>query len=424
MTISEYIALGNLLLYVSVLIYWHRQHGITVGWILWLYFTLSSVATFFFIRHPFYVHSLHNGGEFKIIPFIYLFVILYLCISPFNKLKKIEVYIYNLKQEKLLRYFMFLSIVVNTIAMTVDSSQIVDVLSINEDFVTDYKDYSYEEVTYIPSLAVPVLSQLKGWLLLGFKIFELAIAFFAVCYYRNIFSYIFMTIAILADISEGIIVANRSTFLYTTLFSVVYVYAFWNQFVGSFKNYLRIGGGVLALIIIPFVLTITIGRFGNENDVLTFFFFKYMGEPMNNFNTLLFDHVRGYTLGDAYFLSFFNNLFGIAEWNTTLEKWSFIEARTGVSGQFFYTFVGGLILEFGKIATLCIAIILNILLNHILHKKHFSIADYILLSYSIYYLIRGVFFLPTQGKPFFTQAIALVIIWHLFGKSKDSVTTY
>lgn len=71
---------------------------------------------------------------------------------------------------------MIFLIIFQTLSILVDLTALKDVLSLNQQNVTAYKDFSYEETTNIPAYNVPILAQVKGWILAPLSNFNIALA--------------------------------------------------------------------------------------------------------------------------------------------------------------------------------------------------------------------------------------------------------
>ena len=118
------------------------------------------------------------------------------------------------------------------------------------------------------------------------------------------------------------------------------------------KKYQRVVKVVLIVFFVSVAFRLVAMSTARFTDNASLFYYKYAGEAMVNFNGLLFNHIRGSTDGMAYFW-YIPQTLGIMDvpFKDLLMKWSYMESKTGVSGQFFYTIVGALIFEFGKILT-------------------------------------------------------------------------
>ena len=72
---------------------------------------------------------------------------------------------------------MIFMIIVQCISIIVNIPAVLDALSVSQQNITDYKDFSYEENINIPAFKIPILAQIKGWILLGLRISNYALMF-------------------------------------------------------------------------------------------------------------------------------------------------------------------------------------------------------------------------------------------------------
>jgi len=176
---------------------------------------------------------------------------------------------------------------------------------------------------------------------------------------------------------------------------------------------------VITLIPLSFLfIIITQSRFGS--DMLVYYNVKYAGESFVNFNGLMYNRLNGTTDGRAYF-TLFTRIFSpeSADYETGIEKWDFIEKKTNVRGQYFYTIVGAFLFEFGKIYTMFIFLLFSLLCRNILKKnKVISLAQFLFYSVFVYLLINGVFYFKFQGSGGNVTLLSLFVFMMLFRNEK------
>lgn len=181
------------------------------------------------------------------------------------------------------------------------------------------------------------------------------------------------------------------------------------------KRIMIVYGIPFAFIAFSAFWAISVSRFG---DLANYMIFKYLGEPMINFNGLLFDNLQGHTWGRAYFSTIYRYCFGQpVDFISALEKWDFIEKTTGVRAQYFFTFVGGLMFEFGKIGTAIIALMLNrILANVSAHNTAYCFNRCFVWFLLTYIYSYGVFVVPFQGFEGNLMILYTIIFYFVFKK--------
>lgn len=96
---------------------------------------------------------------------------------------------------------------------------------------------------------------------------------------------------------------------------------------------------------------------------------------------------------------FFRKLMGISSnFKTTREKWEWLDNITGVDTHVFYTFVGGLNIEFGFVGTIVIGLLLSFFMVKKMRPYNvLTLPKFIALGMLAYTLINGVFFFVLQG---------------------------
>lgn len=418
---STQVCFYNALLYSFILIYWRFKYGFSMGEVIWLMFTASAWCTYFFIQQPLYIISIHYSNQ-TVFPFIYLFITLYLLISPFCKLKPLPKGSIRFSHDLFIKRYMIFMIIVQCISIIVNIPAVLDALSVSQQNITDYKDFSYEENINIPAFKIPILAQIKGWILLGLRISNYALMFIlSLCYnkYRKI-AYCFCIVTVLESFFNTIIIVSRGQMFMLSMFCIFMFILLYHYTTIQMRKYVMMGGCIIGFVLVSFVITISLGRFGT--DGLGFYLYKYFGEPMNNFNGLLFNDIQGTTNGSAYLLSYINDIVGISNFQTTMEKWSYIEKITGVSGQFFYTFIGGLVMEFGKIITLLVVLLLHFFFRKLIKEQlSFNLGELLVLALIFYYFIAGVFLFPVQGKAGFLEICSTIILYKYFSDKNRKI---
>lgn len=386
------VLLINAILYTATLIYFFKKYRLSVGVLIWTMYTVSAWSSFLFIQQPGYTSSVH-ASEQTIFPCIYLYIIFVISMLPLMKLYRIEnIDFFN---KRIIKAIMVVCIVVYFLFFVVDLPVMTNVASIGTNALsalrqTVYGDEGMSRVTqnvWLNRLSVLFLGMrvlATGLSVIAFSTYKdnrrIVNLFFIACLLNNIR-------VILTQVGRGEIVLI--TLLYASIFYLVRDYLSEKR-----KRALLIYALPIVSVGVIFFWAITISRFG---DRAGYFMFKYMGEPINNFNGILFKRIQGTTNGQAYFALFYRYLLGETQYMNANEKWSLINSITGIRGDIFYTWVGGLIIEFGKIVPVFVAIILNRIMNRLAVLKDYYYGDVVVLIFFINFYIRGLFNFPTQN---------------------------
>lgn len=389
---STTVLLINAIAYTLILGYFFHKGRVCLGVLIWSVYTISSWSSYFFIQQPMFETSVHASTQ-TLFPCVYLIIVLFLCVSPLTKIRKIEtLYISNSDE---LRIFLVICIVFQVVFLTTDFQSVINVLTSRSELgdlrETAYGIDSAKTLTEITGNAItnrmallysglnPLLTGLSVLLFYCYKKSRSLVVIFAVTTFMNNLR------SIIVSVGRGQLVMMFVIYL----FSLILIR---DKISKKQKK-------ILLLYITPiFVLglsvfwAITISRFG---DYASFYMYKYMGEPMVDFNGLLFDNIRGNTGGEAYF-SYVYRLFGEETFTDAQGKYKLIESVTGLTPFIFYTFVGGLVIEFGKIVPILLAVLFNRICPHLI-RENVGLGGAINYIFFVHFFIYGLFTFPIQN---------------------------
>ena len=400
--------LYTIVLFGVILLY----KNLNVGLCLWSFYTISAWASFLFYQHPYTRGTLHdNPLHFDAL--LYLFVVLLLFISPFFKVRKLKKRLIDIPYFEVVGCVLIGIIALQVILTLINFPQLVNIMQTESSMLLDYRENMYEEgnslVNQLPMLnrINLIYSGLKP-ICLGFSVF----LFF--CYKKHRFLVItFLFSSLLQVFTDAIIQVSRGVIVSSLLYIFI-IFVYIRSYIGTRDRY------ILLVTIVPilffalsFFWVISVSRFGN---LATFMLYKYLGEPMVNFSGILYPNQVGTTDGTAYLISAFRQDFMTGE-----EKWTYIENIIQVPSFIFYTFVGGFLIEFGKIHTFIIAMAFFFVQKAIICKSRHSIAFIFILCFCGYFYTYGVFLFVLQKfmglfNVFFT--ISLYIIFRIFHQQK------
>ena len=406
---SAAVLLINAILFTLTLCYYLKKYKLSVGVLIWLLYTVSAWSSFLFVQQPGYATSLHASQQ-TLFPCIYLYVVFIIAMTPLMRLNKIEnINYYNLR---IVKAVMIITTVVFFLFVIIDLPVMTNVATVGTNALSQLRQTVYGDEGMSLVTANKWLNKLS-LLFLGMRVLAtglsvitlvslkdnrwLARLFFLACFLNNLR-------VILVQVGRGEIV-----FYFLLYASMFYLMREWLS--PKQKRVLFMYAIPISAVGAIFFWAITISRFGNRAG---FFMYKYLGEPINNFNGILFNNISGHTYGRAYFSLFYRYLLGQMDFSTGNEKWALIFNSTGVRGDIFYTWVGGIIIEFGKIAPFVVAIILNRIIHRMMSIKNYYYGDAIVLIFIINFFIRGVFLFPTQNFEGNLMIIYTIVLYLLF----------
>lgn len=414
---SVEVLLINALLYTIALIYFYKKYDLSVGVIIWALYTVSAWSSFLFIQQPGYVGTVHDTPQ-TMLPCLYLYVIFLISMKPLMKLYTINRVSLSIGQ--IARYMIIVLILIQTVFIIVDIPTVVRNMSTNTMMLNELRSSIYGDEGVSLVTQNPLLN--KFFLLFsGMRILATGLSvvlFFTNTDNRRLVN-TFAVVTLLNNFRQIIVEVGRGEMVLVFLLYACMVYLLKNHI--SKKTKRR-----LFLISIPIVIAgglffwaISVSRFGSKAG---FFIFKYLGEPMNNFNGILFRDIQGTTNGRAYFSLIYRYLFGESSIISANDKWDLIKSATGIRGDIFYTWVGGLIIEFGKIAPFIVAILLNRISKRLISVREYFLGDIIVLIFFLNFFLRGVFLFPTQNFEGMLMIIYTVLLYFAFRVQKRNGT--
>lgn len=409
--------LYNAYAYTIVLLFLYKWRGFSVGLFLWGIYTVSSWCSYWFYSNPLtpvLLDKLYNPQT--PFAFIYLFVVLFLFIQPLTKIRHFDIRNLNLDLYiRKLKPFLIFIIIYQIIYVIVDSSIIINILSSGERMLADFRSNVYES-TNSNMQKIRYIRNFYG-IYNGIKPLIYAIALILFVFHKNakdkMFVRVLFTTTILDVVREVVVVVSRGILANYLFLSFGIFLIFWKNLSYKARRTLLIYVTPILVVSIVFLQAISVSRF---DDLATLYLSRYLGESMTNFNGILFSDLKGIAGGHAYFNRIFE-LFNIKDYVTAIQKWDFIEKVTGLEGGIFYTFVGSLIIDFGKEMTFLLALIYNICLNRTFMKLNVNpMGKVILVVFLIYWISTGLF--TTQIQDFGNYLLIAVPCLYYYFKNK------
>ena len=390
---SVEVLLLNALLYTLTLFYFYFKYKMSVGVIVWVLYTVSAWSSFLFIQQPNYASSIH-ASEQTLLPCIYLYIVLVLAMAPLMRVNKIQSI--DFTNYRILKYIIIVCTAIQIMFFLLDIPAMLRVIQSGSGMLKELRSTVYggdESISLLSQNAV--LNRLKN-LFSGIRVLAtgLSVITFFACKKDRKLIIAFAISALLNNIRIIIVQIGRGEMILIFLLYVCTIYMMRDWINERAKRKIFIIGLPIVIIGGSFFWTISVSRFGKYAG---FFMYKYLGEPINNFNGLLFNNIKGMTGGRAYFATFYELFSGEKAAVNANEKWQLIQSMTGIRGDIFYTWVGGLVIEFGKIMSFFVAGILNRLLNRLSRIKEYYSGDLFVILFFLNFYIRGIFNFPTQN---------------------------
>ncbi len=209
----------------------------------------------------------------------------------------------------------------------------------------------------------------------------------------------------------------RSQIFVQILYIIFFLLIFRSGLNQGVKRYIYIAGVFLVMFASVVTISISNSRFG---DLVSWMYYKYLGETFTNFAGHLWSDLKGTTHGYAYFRWFLQG----DDWYNLQEKWQFIENRTNIDGHIFYGAIGQLIIEFGWVLTAAIYVCLSVMFVKLLKNSEIiSLPNLLILGLIAQYMIYGAYTFPFQGTAIL-QIFAYIFFYWLGRKIQSDKVIY
>lgn len=196
---------------------------------------------------------------------------------------------------------------------------------------------------------------------------------------------------------------------------------FYPYLEGKIKRNINVSLAAIGSIILILAVWMSYQRFNHDVRFdSSFWTIKYVGEGFVNFNTLLYDNLQEPMWGN-FNLPFFRDLLMLDDFENDAARRAYVAANTKFNTTLFYTLIGALIVDWGKIGGLLFAIVISKLCYNFTKIENDSIqfSQLILLHFFASICAKGVFYFNYRSD-FGGRTILIIIILCLFLKSQRS----
>lgn len=361
------IILLNFLIYLFTTIHFYKKEGLTIFSGLWIYYTIFAAMSLFVIVTGIYEERFFSFGlnykSVTIVPYIYMYVTVFLLLLPFKYIKGCEYFLnINLNNKvinNIVNLCMFFLLFYTAIKLII---------------FFKFNDYSLLERREMSVTGVGFISRDKNpyfWLLdymvgiIHAVLFPFIVLY--VCKYYTLHkittkrALYCVSLCVIGPCASYFMTSNRSGifFLFTNI--LFFFLLFYYEFSKQTKR--TIYKAIIALLI-PLILysfLISQERYEGSDISMEYGILSYFGESFPNLGTMVYDNVSMHTFGMIYFSDYvglvFDNIPKIEDGLTGFyEYWTMI---TGVRMLVFKTLFGDLYIEFGEVGAILFMLILS-----------------------------------------------------------------
>lgn len=396
------VLLLNALLYTVTFVIVYKKKGLSIGLIIFGLFTFSSWMSFLLWQQPAFSGTVHDNPQ-NPLALLYLYCLLLLTIYPLFSLSKMEKKTLVIKHEKILFPAIIIIVLFEIFTFLVDLPKIDGILYSSD--LADLRENVYDgENSNVAK--IPMLNRFS-LIFSGLKL--IVIPFSMVLYFcypkRRKLVVLFFIGSILSIFNEVIIMVSRGIMVGYLIYLGILLFYIRDFLSTKLKKILFVYGIPAFIILFSFFWAISVSRFG---DLAYYMLYKYSGEAMINFGGILYNDIYEPTYGRGYLLT---PIF--RDYITCEEKWEFIENITKVNVSIFYTYIGELVVEFGRFGAFVASLILFFIQRHI-YAKPFQLASLFVIFFFVYTFSYGLFVFSIQGFQGFFFVIFTIFFYRYF----------
>lgn len=387
----EYI---NVLLYLLLFIILYRRKCNKVAILATGIWLLSAVIGLLYVQMPVPIYKNALGHELTFAPFLYLFVCFFITLLPLLSNREDVRVIYTTKKQLLYPFLWILAVC--ALFPFLESLFYLIKLVITGQFMTMAANYDDISAGNIQGFQVSYISNRIIVLLTCMKLIT-PILFFYV--YQNVKASKYLKIGLfIASITPAVnnmCNGGRVQTVFITLYYIALYLLFKEALNESARKLLKKISLYIFVVIGTAFIAMTVGRFvlgdnfggGSALD----FIFQYTSEGMFNFDNSMY-YVNNNTGGFAtsWRIMYHLGLTDILPKNYV----DFVTGRLGIPGWWFYTYIGDLYSDFGRVGTLLWISTCAFVFSLIRLQKKMNIADLFLYSIYLHIVMNGLFYYP------------------------------
>lgn len=410
---SELFVLYNFIAYLTTFLVLYKIKGNSLGAYLLLLYTICSLSSVLYVTNPLY-KGFTLEADMSWQPFVYLYLCLMILLWPSFRIRADNIDI-SLSKMQIKR----MDYIVNTVVFM----QLVCFILLLPDILRVFKSsdlaasrelvYGGEDESPITLLYNYKITKYFDLIIIGLKPYILLLGFY-VAFINKILGKkgrFFFWLSLTYSVMRSLVIVSRGEIVFLLLYLFFIILLFKKSINPQIFKKLVLFSAVAVGIFIPFFWAVSVSRF---DDLANFFLFRYAGESMCNFNGNLFDQLKGTIDFNIYF-----PLFAIGQnfaFSNTLEKWDLIMKQSGVSGQYFYTIIGGFLFCFGKVGTVLLCCLINRCYSLVTSFRFDSLSKILPLCLLSDMMIKGIFLFPLQGLPGNLEIVCLFVLMILLRK--------
>lgn len=339
------IVILNAILYIVVFFYYYKQKKcFDLGILILLIYAVSNCISVFYFSFD-YVAL--NFKRITVIPYIYLFILTFICIYPLLKFNSNRITNINAVGSTVFIDLLTSILILVTIEPFIEN---LSLILKNNNQSSNYLAEIYEARNQ--GLSISVFSEIGRRLNYISNLFATTSVVFFFYYLTKVkkskYKIIGLSLVIFNTILTYYNTSNRAGVLSYFLFIISCYFLFKNSLNPIILKRIKYYGFLFGGIVLTLTLIVTIARFSaNESSSFSVFSWiaLYGGEGSLKFNSDLW-YIHYHTMGDDMFC-FLKDILGLETFIDNTSRDSFYFSRNGIQIENFYTVIGDVFYDFG-----------------------------------------------------------------------------
>lgn len=350
------LCINSVAYWLTFLRFW-KKDGFIPSTTLWLYYAFSSIFGVILVSNDLYSKVMekdfsHLYDDLSIEPYLYLYVTFFLFVTPLRKIKLENLDLSNVgicksKLMQICNVCCFFEL----IYMTIKLLQIGIVSAIGFGNFHDLGGDKADAILYSSAGAVGMVMAIFNYI--G-RFLNISIMPYVICFVGYLFvtksikrkKFLYMVLPYcIAVVLKGVVSGSRAGMFFSLMEVGFYYILFYRYFDSDIKRKINLLAISFSVLLIFVTSQVTVERFGDRSFTPFESIVRYLGEMWPNLGLEIWDNVHTHPNGEFLFSTFSGNE------NDEILKWF---NKTGVHTWWFYTIVGRLYFEYGKLWTITI----------------------------------------------------------------------
>jgi oligosaccharide repeat unit polymerase len=366
-----FLVIINFLLFSAALTYYiFKIRKFNLGIFVLSIFTLSS---FFSILHFKTSSNSLIFNKIELIPFIFLFVCILMCLNPLLNLN-VEKIVFKVSKKNI---SLFHATIIITTVLTIEPF-IENIFVLIKNQNSGFKNLGALYANKIEGSKVEIYSVLGrrlNFICVLLTPVSVIFSFYLISVKKNKYLIYPLLLISINSLLTPLNTANRAGIVSFAMLLLINYNIFKFYMNKNIRKKIALSGIILSSVILTGLFAITISRYNESNSSIGIlnWLYLYLGEGFLKFNNDLW-LIKIHTMGDDT-LCFIKDILGFKTFTDNFSRDSYYLRKNGIQIENFYTIIGDIYYDFSIIGTLLVCLFFYTYLNLAINKNKFISID-------------------------------------------------